>query len=194
MTWWPSGPPSAVIAPTIAGSSSTTRMRSWRAIARPASDRCRGRERDHESRAMPVRRLAPQPRAERLREPPRRVQPDARPARRVRVAARIGLEDSLAPLLRDAGALVRDAYADRPVGHLPVEADGRVGWGVLDRVLDEVLEDLAEAARGRQGEEANAPAQLEAMARKQRRQLRRRFADDLADVRRLEVRGSLRAD
>src|SRR5689334_20403403 len=124
MTWWPSVPTSAVIAPTIAGSSSTTRMRSERATA--TSDRRRGRQRDHESRALPVRRLAPQPRAHRLREPPRGIQPDARATRRPRVPPCVRLEDPLAPLLRDAGALVGDPDTDRPVLHLPVQGDPRV--------------------------------------------------------------------
>src|ERR671936_47753 len=115
MTWWPSVPTSAVIAPTIAGSSSTTRMRSARGM-RAVSDGGRGGQGDHESRAVPIRRLAPESGAHGLREPPRRIQPDAGAAGRARLAPGVGLEDSFAPLLGNARALVRDADPDPALG------------------------------------------------------------------------------
>ena len=80
------------------------------------------------------------------------------------------------------------------LGHPPVEADRRLRRRVLHGVLDEVLEDLAEAARVGQGEQPDALAKLEAVPREQRRELGRRLADDLADVGRLEVRRRLGPD
>src|SRR5690349_21651515 len=145
ITWWPSVPTSAVIAPTIAGSSSTTRIRRGRAargmVTADASHRGRGRQGDHESSAVAVRRLAPQPGPHGFREPPGRVQPDAGAAGRPRLAARVRLEDPLPPLLGDARPLVRDGDPDRAVRHPPLQRDRRLRRRVLDRVLDEVLED-----------------------------------------------------
>src|SRR5688572_14819341 len=151
MTWWPSVPTSAVIAPTIAGSSSTTRIRSARGgrgtVTTAPSDGRRGRQGDHESGAVPVRRLAPQSRPDRFGQPACGVQPDAGSPRRVRLAAGVGLEDPLAPLLGNVRPLVLDPYPDPTLRHPPVEADRRLGRRVLHRVLDQVLQDLAEAAR-----------------------------------------------
>src|SRR4026208_1512425 len=95
MTWWPSVPTRAVIAPTIAGSSSTTRIRSGRlligimvlalacqmgtAAGGAAAQRAqgprsgmaeggRGRQGDDEPGSVRRRGLAPQPSAHRLAE------------------------------------------------------------------------------------------------------------------------------
>src|SRR5262245_44355220 len=118
MTWWPSVPTSAVIAPTIAGSSSTTRIRSGLVpITRslpPSSNSSspsrghRRRPREHEPPAAPLGRPAPQASPHRPREPAGGVQADARTAGGRRLVARVGLEDPLPPLGRDPGALVGD--------------------------------------------------------------------------------------
>src|SRR5450759_3161380 len=104
MTWWPSVPTRAVMAPTIAGSSSTTRMR--RALVpvtgvSPSSDRGRGGQGQDEPRPAGGCRLAPESRAHRFGEAPGGIEPDAGPPRRLRLAAGVGLEDPLPPLLRD---------------------------------------------------------------------------------------------
>ena len=163
MTWWPSVPTSAVIAPTIAGSSSTTRMRRgrvdivimilalqvrWR--PRPAGRRRSGRR--------AVGRLAPQAGAHRFAEALGGVQADARAAGGVRVAAGVRLEDPLAPLVGDARPLVGDAELDDALDERPVDRDRRLGRRVLDGVLDEVLEDLAEARRVGQARAAGRSA------------------------------------
>src|SRR4051794_191398 len=115
MTWWPSVPTSAVIAPTIAGSSSTTRIRKGRGGRGIAvrsmsvasdSDRGHGRQGDDEPRSVALGRLAPQPRADGFGKLACRVQPDPGAARRVRLAPRVGLKDALAPFLGNAGSLV----------------------------------------------------------------------------------------
>src|SRR5215210_6408611 len=136
ITWWPSVPTSAVMAPTMAGSSSTTRMRSGRDIDLP-SDCGRGRQGDHESRAVAVRGLAPETRADGFGKTPGRVQPDTGPTSRPRLASGVRLEDPLAPLLRNARTLVRDADPDAAVCHAPVERDRRLRRCVFDGVLDE---------------------------------------------------------
>src|SRR5664279_2555874 len=101
MTWWPSVLTSAVMAPTIAGSSSTTRMRRVRLgfIGGP-SDRRRGRQGDDEPRPGRLRRLAPEAATHRFDDPPRGVEPDTGPPGGVRVAPRVRLEDPVPPFDR----------------------------------------------------------------------------------------------
>src|SRR6187397_1837282 len=108
MTWWPSVPTRAVMAPTIAGSSSTTRILSGRVpitAAVPAFrselDRDVRGQREHEARASRDAGLAPQSSLHGFRQSPRRVEPDAGPPRRGRLAACIRLEDAFPPLGRD---------------------------------------------------------------------------------------------
>src|SRR3954447_834966 len=150
MTWWPSVPTRAVIAPTIAGSSSTTRMRRGRVPITspvptfPSLDRDRCRKREHEARATPAAGLTPQSSLHRFREPPRRVQPDPGPPCRRRVVARVRLEDPLPPLGGDARSRVLDPDVHAALGQPPADLDGRVRRGVLHRVLEQVLEHLAQ--------------------------------------------------
>ena len=174
MTWWPSVPTSAVIAPTMAGSSSTTRMRSGRVVIVIMFLSIVVQTATAAGRATTKRapcgsaRLAPQPGAHGFAEPLRGVQPDPGAARGVGVAPGVRLEDPLAPLLGDARTLVGDAELDDALDEGPVDRDRRVGRGVLDRVLDEVLEDLAESRRVGQGVEPGVGPDVEPVAGEER--------------------------
>src|SRR6187551_3585173 len=142
MTWWPSVPTSAVMAPTIAGSSSTTRILSGRVpitaavpAFRSALDRDRRREREHEARTSRGAGLAPQSSLHGFRQPPCRVQPDAGPPRGRRLTACIRLEDPFPPLGRDPRAVVLDVDVHDPLDDPPGDLDRRVRGCVLHRVL-----------------------------------------------------------
>ena len=107
------------------------------------------------------RRLAPQARAHGFAESLGGVQADARAAGGVRVAPRVRFEDPLAPLVGDARALVGDAELDDALVERPVDPDRGLGRRVLDGVLDEVLEDLAQPGRVGQGVEPDAGHDLD---------------------------------
>src|SRR3954447_17367398 len=113
MTWWPSVPTRAVMAPTIAGSSSTTRIRRGRVgivimflsgademaeVGGKTSDRDRSGQRHDESSAVGSRRFAPEASAHGLAEPLGGVEPDPGSAGGVGVTARVRFEDPLPPL------------------------------------------------------------------------------------------------
>ena len=119
MTWWPSVPTSAVMAPTIAGSSSTTRIRSGRGHGSPPTATRRAGRASTKLRPARLGRLAPQPRAHRLGQALGRVQADPGTARRVRVAPGVRLEDPLPPLVRDARPLVADDHPGDALDEAP---------------------------------------------------------------------------
>src|SRR5215218_8895526 len=196
MTWWPSVPTRAVIAPTIAGSSSTTRILRGRVpitaavpAFRIASHRDGRGKLEHEPRASRAARLAPQSTVHGFREPPRRVQPDAGPARGGRLAARIRLEDPLPPLGRDPGTRVFDADVDDALHDPPPDLHARVGRRVLHRVLEQVLEHLAQARGIGENVEAPRPHDRGAVSGEQRRQLHPELADGRREVHGLDRRG-----
>src|SRR5687767_466343 len=124
MTWWPSVPTSALIAPTIAGSSSTTRIRRERPVIDASSAGDGGRQGHDEPRAAGWRRrLAPDSATHGFREPLGRVEPDARSAGSVGVAPGIGLEDPFPPLVRNARPLVADAQPGDALLDPPIDRD-----------------------------------------------------------------------
>ncbi len=95
----------------------------------------------------------------------------------MRVAPGVRLEDPFAPLVRDARSLVGDTEVHDPLHEVPVDPYGRAGGGVFHRVLDQVLDDLAEAGRVGQAMEARRSGRDHVMAAEQR--LER--LEDLAD-------------
>ena len=120
-----------------------------------------GRHGDDESRAVRFGGLAPEVGAHRFPEPLGGVEADPGSAGGVGVAAGVRLEDPLAPFVRDARSLVRDAEPDDALIERPVDPDGGVRRRVLDRVLDEVLDDLAEPRRVGEGLEPDARHDLD---------------------------------
>ena len=155
------------MAPTIAGSSSTTRIRRGRvlivimvlalavqtatAAGSATTNRAPcGRAGSHHRRA-PIdspRRLA----AYRPIPEPRAVWVSRRAyGSKIRSRHSSGMP----------GPSSRDAELDDALVERPVDPDGRLGRRVLDRVLDEVLEDLAQPRRVGQGVEPDARHDLD---------------------------------
>src|SRR3954447_8314916 len=128
MTWWPSVPTRAVIAPTIAGSSSTTRILRGRVpITSPVptfrSHRDGRGQRQHEAGASRAAGLTPQSSLHGFREPARRVQPDAGPPGRGRRVPRWGLEAPPPPLRRNPRSRLLDPQGHDALDQPPADLD-----------------------------------------------------------------------
>src|SRR5256714_15658158 len=111
--------------------------------ARPA------RQLDREGGAAARRRLHQDTAFHPLDELAADVQAEAAAADAVRlrrVEAVELLEDPLVLLGRDAGSLVADRDRDRPLVRPDAHLGAAVARGVLDRILDQVVEHLAQAA------------------------------------------------
>ena len=108
----------------------------------------RRRQRHHEARAAVAVPLEEDPAAHRRHQPARREQPDpgaARPAAALDPDER--LEDALPVLARHARAVVGDVDLDLVADPPDADAHALGGRRVLRFVLEQLLEDLAEARR-----------------------------------------------
>ena len=128
MTWWPSVPTRAVMAPTIAGSSSTTRIRRGRVPITAAVPRLSISARPRRPPAARARSARLPRRRARTTAVPSSIPPGAAPRRArcrtpapSRLPAGVGLEDPLAPLGRDARSLVVDRDPHHALDERPVQ-------------------------------------------------------------------------
>src|SRR3954453_4428062 len=136
--------PRPTTAPPAASSATRRPSRAARA------SRCRYRQLEAEARAFAFARVAPDGAVHPPHQLPRDVEPQAgaaHAARQVRVDAVELVEDP--PLLarRDAEPVVDHAEADRVVTPGDLQLDRPAVVRVLDRVVDEVRQDLADLVR-----------------------------------------------
>ena len=92
------------------------------------------------------------------------------------------------------GTLVDDAELDDPLDERPVDPDAGLRRGVLDRVLDEVLEDLAEPRRIGQRRAAGRRHDLDAVRLEERPERGDDFVDERPEVDRADRRRALGHD